>query len=162
VDELIAEGNRTIAPDKRLKIYGELQQIVMEDAPWIPLFTYAQVVGTRKTVKSVVMLPFEAMVAAPGLAIMIATTAFNLLGDGLRDALDVRLRTALTGPDRAARRGLVSWRWALARVAARATSRPATAGPADGLRGGVSSSSNEVRVTAMPGRGTHQRPSLGA
>ena len=33
------------------------------------------------------------LVAAPGLAIMIATTAFNLLGDGLRDALDVRLRT---------------------------------------------------------------------
>ena len=61
VDELIAEGDRTIAPDKRLKIYGELQQIVMEDAPWIPLFTYAQVVGTRKTVKGVVMLPFEAI-----------------------------------------------------------------------------------------------------
>jgi len=33
------------------------------------------------------------LVAAPGLAIMIATTAFNLLGDGLRDALDVRLGT---------------------------------------------------------------------
>ena len=33
------------------------------------------------------------LVAASGLAIMIATTAFNLLGDGLRDALDVRLRT---------------------------------------------------------------------
>ena len=62
MDELIAEGDRTIAPDKRLKIYGELQQqIVMEDAPWIPLFTYAQVVGTRKTVKGVVMLPFEAI-----------------------------------------------------------------------------------------------------
>ena len=33
------------------------------------------------------------LVAAPGLCIMLATTAFNLLGDGLRDALDVRLRT---------------------------------------------------------------------
>lgn len=33
------------------------------------------------------------LVAAPGLAIMMVTTAFNLLGDGLRDALDVRLRT---------------------------------------------------------------------
>jgi len=31
------------------------------------------------------------LVAAPGLAILLTTTAFNLLGDGLRDALDVRL-----------------------------------------------------------------------
>jgi len=58
---LIVEGDRTIASDKRLKIYGELQQIVMEDAPWIPLFTYAQVVGARRAVKGVVMLPFEAI-----------------------------------------------------------------------------------------------------
>jgi len=34
---------------------------VMEDAPWIPLFTYAQVVGTRRAVKGVAMLPFEAI-----------------------------------------------------------------------------------------------------
>ena len=32
------------------------------------------------------------LVATPGLAIFITTMAFNLLGDGLRDALDVRLR----------------------------------------------------------------------
>lgn len=32
------------------------------------------------------------LVVAPGLAIMIAALAFNLLGDGLRDALDPRLR----------------------------------------------------------------------
>jgi ABC-type dipeptide/oligopeptide/nickel transport system permease subunit len=29
----------------------------------------------------------------PGLAIVLTVTAFNLLGDGLRDALDPRLRT---------------------------------------------------------------------
>jgi peptide/nickel transport system permease protein len=29
----------------------------------------------------------------PGLAIMLAVLGFNLLGDGLRDALDPRLRT---------------------------------------------------------------------
>ena len=61
VDSLIVEGDRTTVPDKRLKIYGELQQIVMDDAPWIPLFTYAQVVGTRRAVKGVAMLPFEAI-----------------------------------------------------------------------------------------------------
>jgi ABC-type dipeptide/oligopeptide/nickel transport system permease subunit len=32
---------------------------------------------------------------APGLAIMIVVFAFNMLGDGLRDALDPRLRGTL-------------------------------------------------------------------
>jgi ABC-type dipeptide/oligopeptide/nickel transport system permease subunit len=32
---------------------------------------------------------------APGLAIMIVVFAFNLVGDGLRDALDPRLRGLL-------------------------------------------------------------------
>jgi ABC-type dipeptide/oligopeptide/nickel transport system permease subunit len=32
------------------------------------------------------------LVLYPGIAIMIATLAFNLLGDGLRDALDPRLK----------------------------------------------------------------------
>ncbi len=31
----------------------------------------------------------------PGLVILIVSVAFNLLGDGLRDALDPRLRTQL-------------------------------------------------------------------
>jgi len=61
VDALIAEGDRTTEPGKRLKIYGELQQTIMTDAPWVPLLVYAQVVGTRKTVKGVAVLPFEAI-----------------------------------------------------------------------------------------------------
>lgn len=32
------------------------------------------------------------LVIFPGMAIMISVLAFNLLGDGLRDALDPRLR----------------------------------------------------------------------
>jgi ABC-type dipeptide/oligopeptide/nickel transport system permease subunit len=32
---------------------------------------------------------------APGLAIMLVVFAFNMLGDGLRDALDPRLRGTL-------------------------------------------------------------------
>jgi len=32
------------------------------------------------------------LVAAPGIAIMLTVLGFNLLGDGLRDALDPRLR----------------------------------------------------------------------
>ena len=32
------------------------------------------------------------LVIIPGIAIMIATIAFNLVGDGLRDALDPKLK----------------------------------------------------------------------
>ena len=39
------------------------------------------------------LIEFSPWVAVfPGLAIMLAVLAFNLLGDGLRDALDPRLR----------------------------------------------------------------------
>jgi ABC-type dipeptide/oligopeptide/nickel transport system permease subunit len=34
------------------------------------------------------------LVIFPGIAIMITVLAFNLLGDGLRDAIDPRLRSA--------------------------------------------------------------------
>ena len=37
------------------------------------------------------------MVTFPGLAIFLSVMAFNLLGDGLRDVLDPRIRRASTG-----------------------------------------------------------------
>jgi peptide/nickel transport system permease protein len=40
------------------------------------------------------------MAVYPGLAIMLAVLSFNLLGDGLRDILDPRLRGTHGGPDR--------------------------------------------------------------
>jgi ABC-type dipeptide/oligopeptide/nickel transport system permease subunit len=43
--------------------------------------------------KYLVMRPTLSL--APGLAIMLVVFAFNMLGDGLRDALDPRLRGTL-------------------------------------------------------------------
>jgi peptide/nickel transport system permease protein len=40
------------------------------------------------------------MALYPGVAIMLAVLSFNLLGDGLRDILDPRLRGSQSGPDR--------------------------------------------------------------
>jgi peptide/nickel transport system permease protein len=39
------------------------------------------------------MLTAPHITTLPGLAIMLAVLGFNLLGDGLRDALDPKLRT---------------------------------------------------------------------
>src|SRR6185503_6829258 len=40
------------------------------------------------------------MALYPGVGIMLAVLSFNLLGDGLRDILDPRLRGSQSGPDR--------------------------------------------------------------
>jgi len=48
--------------------------------------------GTMLSDSRVHMRIDPTLVAVPGLAILVTTMAFNLLGDGLRDALDVRLR----------------------------------------------------------------------
>ena len=50
VDDLIAEGKSATAPEKRGEIYSELQELVMEDAPWVPLFIYSQLLATRVNV----------------------------------------------------------------------------------------------------------------
>jgi ABC-type dipeptide/oligopeptide/nickel transport system permease subunit len=38
------------------------------------------------------LLSFPLLSIAPGIAILIVVLAFNMVGDGLRDALDPRLR----------------------------------------------------------------------
>ena len=50
--------------------------------------------GTMLADSRVHMRVAPLLVAAPGLAIFATTTAFNVMGDALRDALDVRLRVS--------------------------------------------------------------------
>jgi peptide/nickel transport system substrate-binding protein len=37
VDRLLEEGQTTVEPAKRLEIYKELQRILLQDVPWVPL-----------------------------------------------------------------------------------------------------------------------------
>jgi peptide/nickel transport system permease protein len=46
----------------------------------------------------------------PGIALTVAGLSLNLLGDGLRDTLDPRLRGAVTGGERGTRAGRRRWR----------------------------------------------------
>jgi len=48
--------------------------------------------GTMLSGSRAYMRDFPHLVLAPGMAILLSTFAFNLLGDGLRDALDPRIR----------------------------------------------------------------------
>ena len=49
-----------------------------------------QGLGARRTPPESASVGYSPTI--PGLAIMVAVLGFNLLGDGLRDALDLRLR----------------------------------------------------------------------
>jgi peptide/nickel transport system substrate-binding protein len=59
VDRLIAAGARETDVRRRLKIYEDLQRIVMTDAPWIPLFAYQHIAGLARNVEGVEVLPGE-------------------------------------------------------------------------------------------------------
>ena len=50
VDELLDEGRRMADSEEREQVYLELQELLVEQAPWIPLYSGKQLVGTRKDV----------------------------------------------------------------------------------------------------------------
>jgi ABC-type transport system substrate-binding protein len=58
-DRFIAAGTREIDPNKRARIYQDLQRVIMTDAPWIPLYAYQHVAGMQKTVERIQILPGE-------------------------------------------------------------------------------------------------------
>lgn len=45
--------------EQRLEYYAQMQEILMEDAPWIPLFVFQQVAVYRSDLKGITLLPIE-------------------------------------------------------------------------------------------------------
>lgn len=60
LDELIDKGKSTLDMDERIGIYGEIQQIIMEDAVWIPLFARETVIAMNKNLEGMVVSPTDA------------------------------------------------------------------------------------------------------
>ena len=48
VDKLLAQGASELSEDKRVKIYVEAQKLIMQDAPWQPLYVPVDVLGFSK------------------------------------------------------------------------------------------------------------------
>src|SRR5690606_28059413 len=46
VDELIQAGRTTIDQNQRMEIYSSLMDILIQDAPWVPLVTPGEIYGT--------------------------------------------------------------------------------------------------------------------
>ena len=51
VDALLQKGQRTFDQEARRKIYTEVQQIVREDLPFLPMFALTNVVGRKEGLK---------------------------------------------------------------------------------------------------------------
>ena len=51
VHELLREGRVATAPAERLRIYGEVQQLVHRDAPWVPLVHTMEMAALRANVR---------------------------------------------------------------------------------------------------------------
>ena len=59
VDELLQVGTSIVDPQKREVAYGQAQEIIWEDAPWIFLYNEQQIVAMDPKVTGVNVLPFE-------------------------------------------------------------------------------------------------------
>jgi peptide/nickel transport system substrate-binding protein len=50
VHELLVAGQRTVAPEERLPLYLEAQDIIHRDAPWVPLVHTMELAAMRREV----------------------------------------------------------------------------------------------------------------
>ncbi len=58
VDKLCAAGTAATSQEERKAIYGKLQEILLEDLPFAPIFSYVVVLGVSDRVKGFVPNPY--------------------------------------------------------------------------------------------------------
>jgi ABC-type transport system substrate-binding protein len=56
IDELFERGQFVVQPQRRIETYRQIQQLVMEQAPWIFLSDLVRMAGYRKTLTGVEMI----------------------------------------------------------------------------------------------------------
>lgn len=54
VDELLAKGASLIAPEERKPVYERLQEVVRQDLPFLPIYQYANIRGSKASVQGLV------------------------------------------------------------------------------------------------------------
>ena len=53
VDELRVAIAREVDNDKRMKLAGEIQNVIMTDAPWVPLYSYVQATAYKSPIQGI-------------------------------------------------------------------------------------------------------------
>lgn len=60
VDEVLRLGNATSDPDERFIIYQQLQRLILDEAPWVPLYAIQGLTLARGEVQGVRVHPYQA------------------------------------------------------------------------------------------------------
>jgi len=59
VDTLIEQARRSLNQTEREKLYGEVQDILVKEMVWIPVYTTKEIIATRASVKGFQIHPVE-------------------------------------------------------------------------------------------------------
>jgi peptide/nickel transport system substrate-binding protein len=59
VDTLIEQARRSLNQTEREKLYGEVQDILLKEMVWIPVYTTKEIIATRASVKGFTIHPVE-------------------------------------------------------------------------------------------------------
>jgi peptide/nickel transport system substrate-binding protein len=63
VDQLLDAARATANLGDRKKLYKEAMTVIMEEAPWIFLYSETQTTGVRANVKDIVVHPIKSVIA---------------------------------------------------------------------------------------------------
>jgi peptide/nickel transport system substrate-binding protein len=63
VDQLLDAARGTASPGERKRLYKEAMTLIVEEAPWIFLYSETQVTGVRANVKDIVVHPIKSVIA---------------------------------------------------------------------------------------------------
>jgi len=51
VDELLKQGRSTFDQEERRKIYSQVQRIIREELPFLPVFSYSNILGRKSNLE---------------------------------------------------------------------------------------------------------------
>jgi ABC-type transport system substrate-binding protein len=63
VDQLLDAARGTASPGERKKLYKEAMTVIVEEAPWIFLYSETHITGVRANVKDIVVHPVKSVIA---------------------------------------------------------------------------------------------------
>ena len=63
LDQLLDAARSTANPEERKKLYEEAMRMIVDDAPWIFLYSEIQIAGVRANVKDIIFHPTERVIA---------------------------------------------------------------------------------------------------
>ncbi len=69
VDRLLERGRATIEPAERKRIYGEIQRLLADDLPYVPLWWWKNVIVNKPSIKNFTPYPDGDLISLKHIAV---------------------------------------------------------------------------------------------